>query len=44
MNDSRFSVYPGEQEVLLSEGFSVYVLAVEDEVKISNKFLPKYDG
>ena len=26
------------------EGFKVYILGIEDKMKISNKFLPDYDG
>jgi len=44
LSDKRFSVYSGEQEYLLMEGFEVYVLGVEDGFKISNEFLPKYDN
>ena len=44
LNSKRYSVYPEEQEFLLCEGFKVYILGIEDKVKISNKFLPDYDG
>jgi len=30
LNSKKYSVYPGEQEYLLMEGFEVYVLKVED--------------
>jgi len=28
---------------LLCEGFKVFILGIEDKMKISNKFLPDYD-
>ena len=34
LSDKRFSVYPGEQEYLLMEGFQVLVLGVQDGFKI----------
>jgi len=34
LNNKRFSVYPGEQEYLLMEGFQVFVLGVQDGFKI----------
>ena len=30
LNSKKYSVYPGEQEYLLMEGFEVFVLKVED--------------
>lgn len=46
LNDKRYSVYPEEQEVLLMEGFTVYVLEVEEGFEICNKHsaVQKYDG
>ena len=44
LNSKRYSVYPEEQEFLLMEGFGVFILGIEDKMKISNKFLPDYDG
>ena len=46
LTDKRFSVYPEEQEVLLMEGFPVYVLDIQDGFEIENKNeqLKKYDG
>ena len=44
LNSKRYSVYPGEQEYLLMEGFIVYVLGIEDKFTIKNKFLAKYNS
>ena len=43
LNSKRYSVYPEEQEFLLMEGFMVYILGIEDKMKISNKFLTNYN-
>ena len=34
LNSKRYSVYPEEQEFLLMEGFPVYILGIEDKMKI----------
>ena len=39
MNSKRYSVYPGEQEYLLMEGFKVFALKVEDSFKIKNQYV-----
>ena len=36
MNNEVFTAYPSESEVFLTEGCDIYVLAVEDGVKISD--------
>ena len=36
MTNSGYSAYPSEQEILLMEGFSCYVLGVEEDVLIVN--------
>ena len=36
MNNEAYSSYPSEEEILLCEGCSLYVLAVDTNVKIDN--------
>merc|ERR1719240_2567906 len=46
MNNSAFTAYPEEGEMLLMEGTRVYVLLIESGVKIenSNSSMAKFDG
>ena len=46
MNHEAYTAYPSEGEMLLMEGCAVYVLAVEDGVRIHNKSetMKDYDG
>jgi len=37
-------LYPREQGYLLSEGFKVYILSVEEGFEIKNKYLANYNG
>ena len=36
MTNSGYSAYPGEQEILLMDGFKCFVLGVEEDVLIIN--------
>ena len=36
MNNKAYSAYPDEGELLLMEGCSVWVLAIQDQVKVKN--------
>lgn len=46
LNNEAFSAYPEEAELLLSEGIRVFVLAIDEGVKISNtsKTMGRFNG
>ena len=46
MNNEAFTAYPAEGELLLQEGFQVFVYGIEKGHKIENKYesMQKYNG
>ena len=45
MNNDAYSAFPGEGEILLTEGIAVYVLDIQNDVKIQNRHesMKEYD-
>ena len=46
LNNEAYTAYPHEGEILLAEGCTVWILAIEDNVKIQNDTdsMSKYNG